>query len=247
MPAMRDRLLIVVLLLPVILLHLLLGPVAQDPAYHAFADQRGWLGIPNFLNVASNLPFVAVGLAGLAGVARRPGAGRLAWAVFFGGVMLVGPGSAWYHWSPSDASLVWDRLPMTIGFIGIVVAVLAELKGRRLEVPMLAAGLLLGAYSVAHWRLFDDLRLYLAIQLTPIVAVVFVAAAWRSPSLPPRYLLAAFALYALAKLAEAVDDRIFALTAQSLSGHTIKHLLAAGAIYALYRMLSRRPPLAQAG
>ena len=32
-------------------------PVPQDPAYHQFADARPWLGIPNFQNVASNLPW----------------------------------------------------------------------------------------------------------------------------------------------------------------------------------------------
>ena len=36
---------------------LLVDPVAQDPAYHDFADQRAIAGVPNFWNVASNLPF----------------------------------------------------------------------------------------------------------------------------------------------------------------------------------------------
>ena len=44
----------------------LLPPVPQDPSYHQFADQRTLLlGIPNFWNVISNLPFVLVGAMGL--------------------------------------------------------------------------------------------------------------------------------------------------------------------------------------
>ena len=43
----------------------LLPPIAQDPTYHQFADQRTLLGIPNFWNVVSNLPFVLVGAMGL--------------------------------------------------------------------------------------------------------------------------------------------------------------------------------------
>jgi len=43
----------------------LLPPIAQDPSYHQFADQRTLLGIPNFWNVVSNLPFVLVGTMGL--------------------------------------------------------------------------------------------------------------------------------------------------------------------------------------
>ena len=150
------------------------------------------------------------------------------------------------NWSPDDASLAWDRLPMTVGFIGLLVAQLSELKGRRIEVPLLVGGLLLGAYRVLHWRLFDDLRLYMAVQLTPLLAVVYIAAAWRSPSLPPRYLASALVMYLLAKVAEHLDDSIFAWTAQTVSGHTAKHLLAAGALYALYRMKTRGPAAAAA-
>jgi len=42
-----------------------LPPLLQDQAYHRFADQRVLFGIPNFWNVVSNLPFVAVGAVGL--------------------------------------------------------------------------------------------------------------------------------------------------------------------------------------
>lgn len=44
---------------------MLLPPVAQDLNYQLFADQDTWLGMPNFWNVVSNLPFVAVGIYGL--------------------------------------------------------------------------------------------------------------------------------------------------------------------------------------
>jgi hypothetical protein len=44
---------------------LLLPPISQDQNYHQFADQRTLLGVPNFWNVVSNLPFIAVGAAGL--------------------------------------------------------------------------------------------------------------------------------------------------------------------------------------
>ena len=49
-----------------------LDPWRQDPAYHLFADRRAWLGVANFADVASNLPFLAVGLWGLR-VAWTPG------------------------------------------------------------------------------------------------------------------------------------------------------------------------------
>ena len=52
---------------------LLLPPISQDQNYHDFADQRTILGIPHFWNVVSNLPFIAVGVAGIAPCSSRSG------------------------------------------------------------------------------------------------------------------------------------------------------------------------------
>src|SRR6516162_9805912 len=74
---------------------LLVPAIPQDQSYHLFADQRTIFGIPNFWNVVSNLPFLAVGAAGLR---RFPG--NPATVVFFLGVFLTGIGSSYYHWDP---------------------------------------------------------------------------------------------------------------------------------------------------
>ena len=61
----------------------------------------------------------------------------------FEGVALTALGSGYYHLAPDNARLVWDRLPMTIGFMGLLAAVLAERVSvpvaRRLFVPLLAS------------------------------------------------------------------------------------------------------------
>src|SRR5215813_6215925 len=88
---------------------LLLPLIPQDQNYHQFADQRTILGIPNFWNVVSNLPFLAVGASGLRRFRYSP-----ATIVFFLGVFLTGIGSSYYHWDPKDDTLFWDRLPMTL-------------------------------------------------------------------------------------------------------------------------------------
>ena len=76
--------------------------------------------MPNFWNVVTNLPFLLVGAFGLArlGRLRRP-ALRTGVQVFAAGVALVAFGSAYYHLAPSNATLVWDRLPMTVGFMAL--------------------------------------------------------------------------------------------------------------------------------
>lgn len=93
-----------------------MDPLAQDPSYHHFADQRAYLGVPNFLDVISNGAFLAAGGAGVMFLARYPAELRIAWVTFAGGVVLVGAGSAYYHVNPDNATLFWDRLPITSSF-----------------------------------------------------------------------------------------------------------------------------------
>lgn len=86
--------------------------VAQEPAYHRFADTQPLFGIPNGFNVLSNVPFAMVGVAGLAAVARMRSWERWPYAALSAGVALTSLGSSYYHFAPGKWTLVWDRLPM---------------------------------------------------------------------------------------------------------------------------------------
>jgi len=219
-------------------------PIAQDPAYHHFADRRAALGIPNFLNVASNLGFLLAGAAGLALCIRREGQGAtFSWSVLFLGAMLVAAGSGYYHWAPDNASLVWDRLPMTIGFMGLFVALLSEHIHPKLERYMLLPALLVGAASVAWWHHADDLRFYAWVQFMPLVTISLLVALYPGRYTHRRYLVYGLVCYLAAKVAEALDPQIYAASGELLSGHTLKHLLAALALYYVYVMLRRRMPV----
>jgi hypothetical protein len=219
------------------------GTIVQDEAYHEFADQRRLLGVPHLLDVISNLPFLVVGAAGMLlclGPLRPPRCAS--WLAFFAGTALVFFGSGYYHWAPDDATLVWDRLPMTIAFMAFFVALLSEHLGERLERYLLAPALGLGLASVLWWRASGDLRFYYWVQAAPLVCLPFVMLMFRGMYTHRRYLLYGLALYVLAKLAEAWDLDVYALTSGFVSGHTLKHLLAAGAVLCVYLMLRRRSP-----
>lgn len=216
---------------------LLLPPIGQDQNYHDFADQRTILGIPYFWNVVSNLPFIAVGTAGLLQFRRNP-----AIAFLFLAMMMTGFGSAYYHLDPNDRTLFWDRLPMTIGFMIILAIAIEDRLDAKLGATLLWPLIALGLFSILLWRWTGDLRLYGWVQFFPCVAlpVLFVL-------FPPRYSgttywLIAAVLYAFAKLFEFYDGAIYSI-GSILSGHTLKHIAAAAACYAILKYFQKRQPI----
>lgn len=245
---------LIVATLLIVVVALVLPRIPQPQSYHQFADQRTFFGVPNFDDVVSNVPFAIVGvwglvwLAGLRGgrysehfVDRRE---RLPWVVFFVGVLLTAFGSSYYHLNPNNSTLVWDRVPMTISFMSLVAALIAERISMRVGLLLLPLLLVVGIGSVYQWywtelRGVGDLRFYAAVQ---VYAVVFVLVMMCFPS---RYtygsaLLWVAGFYVLAKLLETFDRQIFALTGNVVSGHTLKHLAAATASYWVLRMLMKR-------
>jgi hypothetical protein len=224
----------------------LLEPIPQDPAYHRFADQREFFGLPNFWNVASNLPFLVVGVLGLL-FGRRLVSGEVAahYRVYCAGVALVAVGSGWYHLGPSNAALVWDRLPMTVAFMALFAAILADriswLLGRALLWPLVVAGIA----SIAWWARTEaagqgDLRAYALVQFLPMLLVPFVLLLWREGNLSARWLSFGFGAYGVAKLVEHFDAAIFEATAL-VGGHCLKHLFAALAAWWIVRAFHGAP------
>ena len=220
---------------------MLLPPLVQDPAYHQFADARSGWRVPNAWNVLSNLPFLLAGFWGLARC-RRLGdtPARPAWCVAFAGIALVSLGSAWYHWAPSDTALVWDRLPMTIGFMGLLVAVLSGHVGAPATRLLLGPAVAVGIASVAYWHLTGDLRPYVWVQFTPLAVIATLLVLDGGRAARSRVLGLALVLYGLAKVLEHLDARIFAATAGLVSGHSLKHLCAAAACAALVVLAADR-------
>ncbi len=232
----------------IVAIALVLPRIPQPLAYHNFADHRGWLGIANFGDVVSNLPFAIVGVWGLVVVftaKARFADPRERWpyAVMFAGLVLTALGSGYYHLAPDNARLVWDRLPMTIVFMSLITAMIAERVSVASGLWLMPLLLVIGAASVLQWRASElsghgDLRFYAAVQVYAILVLLAMLLVW------PKYTRSSdFAvvvgLYVLAKILEETDRQIFTLT-HIASGHTLKHLAAAGASYWILRMLMKR-------
>lgn len=224
---------------------LTLPAIAQDPAYHQFVDQRAIAGIPNFWNVVSNLPFLFVGLYGLyaCGQARwLELSHRYPWTVAAMAAIFIAFGSGYYHWHPDNRTLFWDRLPMTLAFMGVFGAAIAERISTRWGYVLLGPFLLLGLWSVEVWRRGEltgagDLRFYAVVQFYPMAAIPLILLLFPTRYTKPGGWWALLGLYAAAKLFETFDAQF-----SPLSGHTLKHMTAALALGSAYRMVRTRVP-----
>jgi hypothetical protein len=233
-PPWAGKVLLAFVALAVAATFLFVPPLPQDPNYHRFADTRALLGIPHFWNVASNAAFVVVGSIGLVMLtraARRGARSEPAEWLFCAAILLVGPGSAWYHLDPTTESLFWDRLPMTVGFMGLTAALfgdaLGERWGRRSLLPLVAVGV----GTVVYWRFTEqggagDLRAYGLVQFMPLVLIPLLGAVCGFRRYRFRYLGLALLFYLLAKGAEMGDLAMFDAVG-GVGGHAVKHLLAA--------------------
>lgn len=222
------------------LLMLFVDPIPQDPEYHAFADAEEMFGIPNFRNVVSNIPFVAVGLAGLVmlAVSNRmsllPGLSAL-YFLLFAGFVLTGLGSGWYHLEPSNSTLVWDRLGITVTIAALFAIVLGEHVSKRWALRLILPLIVAGIASVLYWSCSEfrgagDLRPYALFQFMPMILLPLIILTHRSPFDRYAFLWWAIALYAVAKLFEQFDAEVYRISG-SVSGHAMKHVVAAAAMF----------------
>jgi len=234
---------------------ILIPKIPLGAHYHNFADTRNMLGLPNALDVLSNLPFFIVGAWGLLWLLGKSSRlsftderERIPYLVFFTGVALTGIGSFWYHLSPSNSRLSWDLLPMTCCFVSLVAALFMERINVKAGLICLAPLLLLGIASVAEWYFSEaqghgNYKFYLFVQcFSPVVLALIVGL------FPPRYsgihyLAAAFALFVAAKLFESFDRQIYCLS-KIVSGHSLKHVTAGISCYLILKMLQVRDVIA---
>ena len=220
------------------------GPIHQPESYHAFADGRALLGLPNAADVLSNLGFALAALWGAwafrDAVARRAlGAAAPGYLLFIAALLLTAAGSAFYHLAPDDARLVWDRLPIAVACAGLLAGAYADTHIRPYSIRLTAALECYALASVWWWAATADLRPYLLLQGAPLVLIPIWQAQARAPRVERAAFGAAIALYVAAKVAELADQAIFE-TIGLASGHTLKHILAAAASAVIVACLAAR-------
>lgn len=225
------------------------SPIAQDINYHNFADTRDIFHVSNFWNVVSNIPYFLVGVYAFYKLLVLKSLKildelTLDYVLFFTGVTLVAFGSGYYHLDPSNETLLWDRLPMTIAFMALFSFVISEFFSLKLGKALLFPLLVLGMASVFYWFYGEsngegDLRAYALVQFLPMIIMPVLFLFFRASfSLVSGYWYLLFC-YMFAKMFEQFDAQIYELLG-FISGHSLKHMISAIGVYVLVRAFEKR-------
>ena len=239
----------------VVIAAMILPPVAQPAQYHRFADQRSFFGVPNFNDVISNLAFLLSGGAGLVflwRIHRDPVQTAFqdrkeSWPywVLFLSIAAVAFGSIYYHWTPDIDHLLWDRLPIAIAIAALLSATIADRINLTAGLRLLPPLAVLAVLSVLYWYWTEqqgagNLNFYIVMQFYSILLIIWIGALFPSRYSHGNGVFQVIAWYAIAKAVEMLDREIFAWTGGWISGHTLKHLIAAFAAYCIVRVLRKR-------
>lgn len=227
---------------------LFIPAIPQNTNYHLFSDQNTIMGIPHFWNTISNLPFIWFGVVGLIktynGHLHIQRALYPILSIFYAGILCVGLGSGYYHLNPNNLTLVWDRLPMTIGFMALVCVVVADYISVNAANKMVTPLVLLGVLSVGYWYITEsmsqgDLRPYALVQFLPMLIIPVILLTYQHPYTSAKGYWLLIACYFVAKLLEHFDAQIHTALG-IMSGHPLKHLIAAAGIALFTHHLNHR-------
>jgi hypothetical protein len=205
--------------------------------YHNFADVRTVLNIPNFWNIISNILFITIGGIGLIKARTNSDLNK---TIFYIGILFTGLGSSYYHLNPSNNTLLWDRIPMTIAFMSFFSMILKD--HLKIRYPNITLGILilLGLTSSLYWYIGElrghgDLRPYALVQFLPMIMTPLICFFHPISKAYGKNVALVILFYALAKVLEFYDDEIFN-TIHSISGHSLKHFAASIAVYFIYKL-----------
>lgn len=230
-----------------LVLRFVLGAMPQWESYHDLADTRVYLGIPRAGDVLTNLAILAAGVWGwtIGPRAHLTSEEWPAYRLLVAGTVLTALGSAWYHLAPSNPTLVWDRLPMTLVMAALLALVLADrVDGRHARaslVPLVA----LGVGGVAWWGVTEalgrgDLLLYGIVRIGTMVLLAVLLVLRPGRTRGGGWLWASVGVAVAMMIAEKLDREIFEATGHVMSGHNLKHVLAGGVIACMFAWLRFR-------
>jgi hypothetical protein len=135
---------------------------------------------------------------------------------------------------------------MSVAFTAFFALVLGERLGDRVGRRALVPLVSLGIASVLHWsatldaRPGGDLRAYAVVKLVPPLLTVVLLVLVPRPRETRGPIAASLVLFGVATALELLDAQVLRATGGVVSGHTLKHLVAAAAAACLLAWVGRR-------
>ena len=204
----------------------ILNKIPLSKGYHNFADKRTYLGIPNFLNVISNIAILIPAIY----LITKQKKNSLLSNVLIIHIILLAIASTYYHLNPSDDTIFWDI--MMIATTSIIVLIMftnhTDFKGLLLY--------LLGIFSIIYWKYEGDLRPYISILIG--VPLYIIIKYYKNISLR-NYIYIIIIANILLRLSEHNDHTIYKITNNQISGHTLKHIFSGIGIFYVIIMLQK--------
>ena len=197
--------------------------VPLPASYHNFADKRTFLGIPNALNILSN---IAILIPAIYLLQQKDKSFTSNLLIFH--ILLLVIASSYYHLNPSDETIFWDIMMIATTFM-IVFIMISDTK----------YGLLLYSYailSILYWKYTGDLRLYILILIGLPLYLIFKY--YKNVGLR-NYLYIIISMYIILRISEHNDHLIYNLTDNQISGHTLKHIFAGIGIWYTILLLQK--------
>ena len=204
-----------------------MNKISLPKGYHNFADKRRLIGLPNAMNVLSNL-FIIIPVIYLLKHKTENNTNNNLLIIH---ITLLSLASAYYHYNPSDKSIFWDILMIATLSI-IVLNIINEYKYGSLFY-------ILGVLSVIYWKQTGDIRLYLLILIG--VPIIFFLKYYDNEEEDKKgvnknlYIILFFTL--LYRFVEYYDHQIYNLSNKFISGHTLKHIFAGLSILYIVKLL----------
>ena len=205
-----------------------MNKITLPKGYHYFADKRRLVGLPNAMNVLSNL-FIIIPVIYLLKHKTENNTNNNLLIIH---ITLLSLASAYYHYNPSDKSIFWDILMIATLSI-IVLNIINEYKYGSLFY-------ILGILSVVYWKQTGDIRLYLLILIG--VPIIFFLKYYGNKEEEDDkgikknlYIILFFTV--LYRFVEYYDHQIYNITNKMISGHTLKHIFAGLSILYIVKLL----------
>ncbi len=122
---------------------------------------------------------------------------------------------------------------MTIAFMALFSIVIEKFVSKNRGIKLLFPILVLGLLSVYYWKTNNDLRFYAFIQFYPMIAIPIILIFFKKNQQTSGYWYLLIA-YIIAKLFEHFDREIHQFLT-IISGHSLKHIIAAFGLYLLLK------------